>query len=54
MKRVKKIIHLLDIVRRENPEQTVVIELPQRSVQIQLGDAIIYEGASGEIVIDGE
>ena len=50
----EKIIHCLDKLKKENPEQIIIIETSQGCVECKIGDAIIYEGIAGEIVIDSE
>lgn len=50
----EKIIHCLDKLKKENPEQIIVVETPKGCVECKIGDAIIYEGMTGEIVIDSE
>ena len=48
------IIKTLDKLKSINPEQKFVIETYSGSVELQIGDALIYEGINGEIVIDSE
>lgn len=50
----EKIIHYLDKLKKENPDQIIVMETPQGCVECKICDAIIYEGITGEIVIDSE
>ena len=49
-----KIIKKLDKLKAEHPDQKIIVETPNGSVEFKIGDALIYEGMGGEIVIDGE
>ena len=49
-----KIINKLDKLKAEHPEQKIIVETPKGSVELKIGDALIYEGMRGEIVIDNE
>lgn len=49
-----KIIKKLDKLKAEHPEQKIIVETPKGSVELKIGDALIYEGMRGEIVIDSE
>lgn len=49
-----EIIRKLDKLKKDKPEQTIIIETPKGSVGCKIGDALIYEGMSGAIVIDTE
>lgn len=49
-----KIINKLDRLKEDNPEQVIIVETPNGSVDCKIGDANIYEGCNGEIVIDSE
>ena len=49
-----KIIRKLDKLKAEHPEQKIIVETPKGSVELKIGDALIYEGMRGEIVIDSE
>ena len=50
-----KIIKKLDKLKKaEHPEQKIIVETPKGSVELKIGDALIYEGIYGEIVIDSE
>ena len=49
-----KIINKLDKLKAEHPEQRIIVETPKGSVELKIGDALIYEGMRGEIVIDNE
>ena len=35
-------------------KQKIIVETPNGSVELKIGDALIYEGMGGEIVIDSE
>ena len=48
------VIHILDKLKSEHPEQKIIVETPQGSVELKIGDALIYEGMGGEIVVDSE
>ena len=47
-------INILDKLRLIYPEQKIIVETPNGSVELKIGDALIYEGMRGEIVIDSE
>ena len=49
-----KIIKKLNKLKAEHPEQKIIVETPNGSVELKIGDALIYEGMRGEIVIDSE
>ena len=49
-----KIIKKLDKLTVEHPEQKIIVETPKGLVDLKIGDALIYEGMRGEIVIDSE
>lgn len=49
-----KIIKYLDKLKDKDPEQIIIMETPNGSVECTLEDAYFYEGANGEIVIDAE
>ena len=49
-----KIIKKLDKLKTEHPEQKIIVEIPNGYVELKIGDALIYEGIRGEIVIDSE
>ena len=49
-----KIIKKLDKLKAEHPEQKIIVETPNGSVELKIGDSLIYEGMCGEIVIDSE
>lgn len=60
MKKLKKkikpsdIIEYLDRIKKENPNQVIVVETPKGTVELEIGDALIYEDGHGWIVIDSE
>ena len=47
-------ISVLDKLKLVHPEQKIIVETPKGSVDLKIGDALIYEGMRGEIVIDSE
>ena len=47
-------INILDKLKLVHPEQKIIVETPKGSVELKIGDALIYEGMHGEIVIDSE
>ena len=49
-----KIIKKLDKLKAEHPDQKFIVETPSGSVELKIGDAFIYEGMRGEIIIDSE
>lgn len=53
MKR-NKIIKDLKKLKEEHPNQEIIIETPHTTIFLQIGDAEVYEGMNGEIVIDNE
>lgn len=48
------IVTALENLKNINKRQIVIIETPEKSVSLKLGDALIYEGQGGEIVLDSE
>lgn len=48
------VVNALDKIKESNPNQTIIIETPGKSVSCKLKDALIYIGAKNEIVIDAE
>lgn len=48
------VVKILDNLKKENSKQIVIVETPGKSVSLKLGDALIYEGQGGEIVLDSE
>ena len=49
-----KVIKQLDKLKEEHPNQEIIVETPEGTVSLKIGDALIYEGCRGEIVIDSE
>lgn len=49
-----EIISKLDKLKNDHPEQTIIVETPNGTVELKIGNALIYEGVGGEIVIDSE
>lgn len=49
-----KIIDKLKRFQKEWPDCTLIVETPNGTVSLKIGDALIYEGMKGEIVIDSE
>lgn len=49
-----KIIKKLDKLKEDHPDQVIIVETPNGSVDLKIGDALIYEGVGGEIIIDSE
>ena len=47
-------ISVLDKLRSTHPEQKIIVETSNGSVELKIGDALIYESMRGEIVIDSE
>ena len=45
-----KIIKKLDKLKAEHPEQKIIVETPKGSVELKIGDALIYKGICGEQV----
>lgn len=52
--RKDKVIKQLDKLKEEHPNQEIIVETPEGTVSLKIGDALIYEGCRGEIVIDSE
>ena len=51
---IDDVISVLDKLKLTHPEQVIIVETPNGSVELKIGDALIYEGMRGEIVIDSE
>lgn len=47
-------IETLDKLKKVNPDQRLIVETPNGSVNLKIGDALIYEDGYGTIVIDSE
>ena len=52
--RKDKVIKQLEKLKAECPDQEIIMETPKGTVSLRIGDALIYEGMCGEIVIDSE
>lgn len=50
----KKIIEALNKLKTDHPDQTLIMETPVGTLELRIGDAVIYEGMNREIVIDSE
>lgn len=50
----KKTIEVLNKLKNDHPDQTFIVETPKGTLELRVGDAIIYEGMNREIVIDSE
>lgn len=50
----KKAIEVLNKLKNDHPDQMFIVETPMGTVELRIGDAIIYEGMNREIVIDSE
>lgn len=48
------VIDCLDELKERHPNQEIIVETPKGTVSFKIGDALIYEGNGGEIVIDSE
>ena len=48
------IVDILDQIKESNPNQTIIIETPGKSVTCKLKDALIYISQNNDIVIDAE
>ena len=51
---IDDVIRMLDKLKVANPRQKIVVETPSGCVELQLGDALIYEDGYGNLVIDSE
>lgn len=52
--KVDNLIKYLDKFKKEHPEQVIILETPNGTAWLKIGDALIYEGMGGEVVIDSE
>ena len=48
------VIRYLDRLKKENPNQKIIVETPNGAVEFKIGDALIYDDPNGMIVIDSE
>lgn len=51
---IDDVMSILDKLKLTYPEQKIIVETPKGSVELKIGDALIYVGMRGEIVIDSE
>ena len=51
---VDNIVIYLKKLKKKKPEQVIIVETPNGSVELQIGNALIYKSMCGEIVIDSE
>lgn len=51
---VYEAVHALSILAKIAPDTVLIAEAPGQTVRIRLGDANIYEGYFGEVVVDAE
>ena len=51
---IRNVVNYLKKLKKENPNQVIIVETPKGTVKLKIGDALIYEGMGGEIVIDSE
>lgn len=49
-----KFMNKLDKLKRDCPNQIIIVETPNGTVTVRIGDAKIYDDAHGNIVIDSE
>lgn len=47
-------VSLLDTFKQESPDQILIVETPEGSVSLRIGDALIYEDGYGRVVVDSE
>ena len=50
----QKILNQLDELKKNHPDQVILVETPNGTVSLKIGEAQIFEGMRGEIVIDNE
>lgn len=51
---ITRVIDILDMFKSQHPDQKIIVETSNRSVDLEIGEALIYEGNNGELVIDAE
>lgn len=52
---IDRVIRVLDRFKADCPDQKIIVETPNGSVvDLKIGEAFIYEGNNGELVIDAE
>lgn len=49
-----KIDRKLNELKAKHPEQVLIVETPNETVSLKLGETLIYDGLNGEIAIDSE
>ena len=55
MTKVEKVIRLLDKIKKENPCQMIIVDLPSGECgEFSLSDCLIYEDPRGCLVFDAE
>lgn len=52
--KIDNVIKYLDKLKKENPNQIIIVETPTGNVEFKIGDALIYDDPRGAIVIDSE
>lgn len=50
----EEIVEFLDLIKAENPNQIIVLEMKKGTVDTRIGDALIYDDPHGWVVIDSE
>lgn len=50
----KKVIEVMNKLKADHPDQILIVETPEATVELRIGNAAIYEGMGREIVIDSE
>ena len=50
----EEIVEFLDLIKKENPDQIIVVETPKGCTTTRIGDALIYDDPHGWVVIDSE
>ena len=53
-KKINELIHILDAIKKEFPEQIFVMETQNGTVTCKIKDALCYMGCDGSVVIDAE
>lgn len=48
------VITSLDAYKHINPDAHIIVEVPGKTVEFRIGDALIYEDGYGRIVLDAE
>lgn len=47
-----RLLRHIDKFKKKYPDQTLIIEMPNMSLSLRLGDVSVYKGIGGEIVVD--